>query len=104
MSNQFTPGPWEAGIGNRLSDGDDVWVVDSSEGSIAEMMCPADVEEANARLIAAAPALYESLKAVARNIDNDGVRCWCGKWRDHEASCVAATAALALVDQSTEAK
>lgn len=59
---KWTKGPWLAEIGDRLDDGGDCWVVNSEEGSIAEVQCPADDAEAVARLIAAAPALYEALQ------------------------------------------
>ena len=61
---KFTKGPWRADISNRLSEDSDCWVVDSEEGAIAELMCPADVAEANARLIAAAPDLYSALQTL----------------------------------------
>jgi hypothetical protein len=54
---------WTAEVGERLSDGLDCWVIDSESGSVAEMMCPKDNEEAFARLIAAAPAALRELLA-----------------------------------------
>ncbi len=56
----FTKGPWRAELGDRLSDGESCWVVDSELGSICEIQSPLDAEEANAHLIAASPALYEA--------------------------------------------
>lgn len=61
---KHTPGPWTYAPSDRLSDGSDCIQIEHEGGSIAEMQCPADAEEANARLIAAAPTLYEALKAT----------------------------------------
>jgi hypothetical protein len=60
----FTKGPWRAELGDRLSDGESCWVVDSELGSICEIQSPLDAEEANAHLIAASPALYEVAEQV----------------------------------------
>lgn len=56
--------PWRAEVGERLSDGSDCWVIDSEDGSVAEMACPKDVEQATAELIVAAVNAY-SLTACA---------------------------------------
>ena len=58
--------PWRAEVGERLSDGSDCWVIDSEENSIAEMMCPADVEEANAKLIVRAVNAHDALVDAAK--------------------------------------
>ena len=68
--SQFTPGPW------TLADGiDGVWRIESKQDKwqICETACCCgannlpgeDESDANARLIAAAPALYEALKATS---------------------------------------
>lgn len=65
---QIMPLPYEAEIGDRLSDDGDCWVINCEQGSVAEMQCPADVEEATARFIVRAvnnhEALIEALKRV----------------------------------------
>lgn len=56
-SNKFTPGPW-------LEDGngfEPTWDVSNKDGSI----CTVRTNRADARLIAAAPELYECLKTAA---------------------------------------
>lgn len=51
--------------GDRLDDeSEGCWLIDSDSGSIAEMQCPVDVEEAIAHLLAAAPALYEAASGI----------------------------------------
>lgn len=68
MSEQkHAPTPYRADISDRLSDGSDCWVIDGEAGSIAEMMCPADVEEATAKFIVRACNSYDDLlKACQR--------------------------------------
>lgn len=65
---KFTPGPWEVGDvdrnGQRIVRGEHIEVATCwhhSVGSIEKQM------EANARLIAAAPSLYEALKPFAEH-------------------------------------
>lgn len=78
MANEkFTPGPWNVTTGTHTESTDtydegDVWFnVNGEDGAIADVLhsrcLPAEVEEAeaNAHLIAAAPAMYEALKGVA---------------------------------------
>lgn len=92
VSSESTPRPWRANIGDRLSDDSHCWVIDSDEGSIAEMMCPADVEQANAELIINAVNSYpestsESVKALLNRALREGrhgfacdrSRCVCWK-------------------------
>jgi len=52
--SDFTPGPWEA----RYDEPSDEWLIYSGESEFPH----AGSNEANARLIAAAPELYEALK------------------------------------------
>lgn len=61
--------PWEANIGDRLSDDTDCWVIDSEQGSIAEMQCPKDVEEINARFIVEAVNSYGALRAKVAEME-----------------------------------
>lgn len=58
---KHTPTPYRAEISDRLSDSSDCWVIDSEAGSIAEMMCPADVEEATAKFIVRACNSHDDL-------------------------------------------
>lgn len=67
----FTPGPWDY---EREPDSRDLqrpWVGRLSEGRFAALACGANVDEAvaNARLIAAAPDLYEALRQLADNAE-----------------------------------
>jgi|ERR1051326_1102058 hypothetical protein len=62
------PLPYEALIGDSLSDGSDCWVIDCELGSVAEMQCPADVEEATAKFIVRAVNSYESMVWAIRDV------------------------------------
>lgn len=62
---KHSPLPWTADISDRATDGSDCWVVDGPDGSIAEMMCPADIEQANAEFIVRAVNAHEALMEVA---------------------------------------
>ena len=46
------PLPYIASYGERLSDGSECRVIDCEQGSVAEMMCPKDAEDATARFLA----------------------------------------------------
>lgn len=62
MTNKFTPGPW------KVSLTDDTVVMDKDANAVAVAVGDYDthyeVTEANARLIAAAPDLYEALQML----------------------------------------
>lgn len=70
METKWTPGPWKAAVGDDPEDpGFNIWVVgcankDTGVHGICSMDGPADWNRANARLIAAAPELYEALRAL----------------------------------------
>jgi hypothetical protein len=119
-----TPTPWCAGIGDRLSDGGDCWVVDcEATGSIAEMQCPADTQEANAlfivqacnahdALIAERDALKEALRETLRTMRDLQGMAFVGSHtpRDREplliqakAADTKARAALALASTQPDA-
>lgn len=72
-TKKFTPGPWKAFISDVLHTAD-VYANDkiicsvSSQKSFASF--PDKVSEANARLIAAAPDLYEKLELLLRRIES----------------------------------
>jgi len=81
MADEHTPGPW------RIADSDCVYGGDNKE--LAHM-----VGEADARLIAAAPALLAALEAVVK--DNDGYCYRCEKENDHGPACPIPTARAAI--------
>ena len=64
---QFTPGPWTQ---------DDLFIV-AENGDVPVPICDCDVEnfldvaQANATLIAAAPAMYEAIKRVIEHRQRD---------------------------------
>lgn len=112
--SQFTKGPWVLSwvkwpkgtpIGFAIRPADESVAKAKRGVSIASAGCAQpdihtmavyeqDELEANARLIAAAPALYEAVKAViASHCPND--KMFCG-------SCSPAREVLAYIDQPTE--
>jgi hypothetical protein len=69
QNGKHTPGPWGA---SNFGPGKGAWEITAEEtgqsiGVIGAMRTPEEVEEANARLIAAAPDLLEAL-AQAREL------------------------------------
>jgi len=72
VSAAFTPGPWETN-GPFVNSQAVTGIADCSRGDIAENWSGSDFitgrEEANARLIAAAPELLESLILMVRTHD-----------------------------------
>ena len=75
----FTPGPWEkATIGIGTNSKQVVWLGEKTGRRIQVISTGRD--EANARLIAAAPAMYEMCKLFEECVENiDGLE-------DHDAS------------------
>jgi len=67
--SKFTPGPWEAGLA-RMNEPDkrNIWAVSLQVASAKSPWLKQEVQEANANLIAAAPEMYEALKAVQRTL------------------------------------
>ncbi len=66
MMTERTPGPWEAEAGQPMA-GDDwvgVYAEDAVPGHKMPAMCYGPEQDANARLIAAAPELLEALRRV----------------------------------------
>lgn len=68
---KFTPGPWVIDAGG---DGEiEVWAPDTGYVTIA--ICsgtePSEIEKANARLITAAPDLFEALQDMLRDFGPD---------------------------------
>ena len=88
--SKFTPGKWKIGYGGM--EGDDYAVITSSHStrSICNLE-PQDYVYGNARLIAAAPEMYEALKYATRELEASGLCC------DHP-TIVKLTALLARID------
>lgn len=72
---QHTPGPWEA-LPTVPSDGFDCWTIQAADGELAWSKGYQNeaVRQANARLIAAAPTLYEYASRRAAVGDNEAAR------------------------------
>ena len=76
--NKHTPGPWKYGI--ELSSRSGEWLISFDAGNrgrgidIAETKAGSGQEEANARLIAAAPELLESLEHSQRLLERLGLQ------------------------------
>jgi ribosomal protein L40E len=100
----FTPGPW---FYERAHGYNGFFIARRTPSSASGMNGiastyghPDEKEvEANARLIASAPALFGALKGLRRNH-----HCWCQTWvgGEHEPECAAVIAALALAEGSAE--
>ena len=87
---KHTPGPWRVEVGTTL-----IWAPDgNSINGVPVAMCdtayrswgrqiPLDEHEANAALIAAAPAMFEALQAV---------EAWLDRWAVHVGRCTGGTA------------
>lgn len=86
--NKHTPGPWKYGI--ELSSRSGEWLISFDAGYRGRGICIAETrpgtghEEANARLIAAAPELLEALEEAVCALEV------CGK--DYRATEIARTA------------
>ncbi|CEF54582.1 hypothetical protein [Acetobacter ghanensis] len=74
---KFTPGPWhlEAGFESSPGDFEEYWQVHDGQDAIvcSSSFCTAENKEANARLIAAAPELYEALNGLLRTLAESGI-------------------------------
>jgi hypothetical protein len=82
MKTLFTPGPWE--IENRTKQGEfciTTHIVAKDKSHLA-IITPCNIE-ANARLIAAAPALLAALIDLLKLHDGNGE--WDGDWPDEKA-------------------
>ena len=78
---KFTPGPWGLDVGfdsSRPGDFDEYWQVHDGQDAIAcSSNCYSGNREANARLIAAAPELYEALDGLLKTLSECGVELDC---------------------------
>jgi hypothetical protein len=91
----FTPGPWEA-----VEDEGDFYVAVSQGAPIIiadlEPTIPQRTTEANARLIAAAPGLYDMLAVAVRTIEtfNETLKEYCGERSEQAADVVLCANAI----------
>lgn len=67
--NKHTPGPWEANPYGRPTKNLH-WQVDKTDSDVAVASLIGENAEANARLIAAAPALLEALECAVIGFDD----------------------------------
>jgi hypothetical protein len=67
--NEHTPGPWEA----RWSERGQYWFIDHEQGGEGYTLTKLNCEEADARLISAAPELLEALKNAIEIIEGTGL-------------------------------
>jgi hypothetical protein len=92
---KHTPGPWLAGFNDvPYAEHDGIaWTVDAEIGGICMVDGPADCNEANARLIAAAPELLQSLQTAMQWIKAWDVGfLFDEEWADDEVKIKAAIA------------
>lgn len=78
MTRRFTPGPWRVQVCTGPARGAfNVWAGDAVVAGVPHPDQPysgarsAHEAKGNARLIAAAPDLYEALRAVRRHLDSE---------------------------------
>lgn len=64
MTTKHTPGPWRYEAGR---DGRPPYVIRGTEGGFVVVGMTADRQEADARLIAAAPELLQALEAIVND-------------------------------------
>jgi hypothetical protein len=81
---QFTPAPWHAGSFSSIVGVPVMAQPDPMKNTfnVCGVAAPVSREEniANARLIAAAPELYEALDAIVRSANQERVRTLGGLW------------------------
>jgi hypothetical protein len=65
--SKHTPGPWEA----RWSERGQYWFIDHEQGGEGYTLTKLNCEEANARLIAAAPELLELARQIVLAAEQD---------------------------------
>jgi hypothetical protein len=92
---KYTPGPWEVDESNpnlvaRLVDGVYEYVCEVAPSSFSTRECSDEQEEADARLIAAAPELLEALQ----NLEGQ-VRLFCEQYGEADFETGQARAAIA---------
>ena len=73
---KHSPGPWS--IGPEIQNGRFAGVTIKASATVAVVTSGCGSQEANARLIAAAPELLEALKSVCRDWEKiaDKTPCW----------------------------
>lgn len=77
MANKHTPGPWTTEIDNKELYGGNL-VFDANHNMICDcnIMISESQDKANAKLIAAAPELFEALQACLLLITEAGISNW----------------------------
>ncbi len=108
MSAAFTPGPWEfaRGVNEYGCKGGPILGSITKGGTWHIAVLPSDLgseSEANARLIAAAPELYEALTDALANVEClDGDKCphWC-EWHNTARAAIAKARATQTTPVST---
>ena len=107
---KFTPGSWKMTENRNEATGDHIYYVDAENWGIAAIFCWGRdgeydaIHEANARLIAAAPEMYEALAAMewSKYIGVDEFCPCCGGSRagGHINDCLLAAALAAAEGES----
>jgi hypothetical protein len=91
MTAQHTPEPWRYLPGDGLA-----WrpsVQRATEGGFVVQGSSREREEADAKLIAAAPDLLEALKKLCDMADDGDVACWVAEWDKARAAIAKAKGA-----------
>jgi len=106
MNDKHTPGPWQYWDSNNEPDAEPWYVIDAISQEPTQRGAMIDIMEgrtsvANARLIAAAPALLDALREIASVFWNDHEDCrYCdapeGTAHDPDALCALAWAAIRM--------
>ena len=93
--NKHTPGPWYAESGHEQRNGQLYWqVTDGNDAIMQNQFCWCQgSQEANARIIAAAPDLLDALELMCKQTEN--MAKLAGVWLDGNVGYVAARAAIA---------
>lgn len=100
---QHTPGPWATDNGHAERDGIQIW--DTVEGLIiADVVDDQhDNSEANARLIAAAPAMLNALKdTINACFKHTHVCLICDELTGHMDGCAVAAVEIAIAEAEGE--
>jgi hypothetical protein len=96
-NNMHTPGPWKFYSVGRPSHPDGIYLIltDNDVRAIVETFHDSDEDEANARLIAAAPNLLEALQALGAKPEG---YCFCLNQEQinngHTGECIDAQQAI----------
>ena len=97
MTGKYTPGPWQVGEHDYADARGFVLTVNAGEHNICEISLPDATDEANARLIAAAPEMAEALKQALAALDAVNETDINGS-HDRECDCDLCVAATLCAD------